>query len=73
VTVTSVSQVVQPHASGQVAPDLTLALVAAMRTGLGINGPPDAEQLKLLAEEHVNDLADRLELLIRAPKGCAGF
>jgi len=44
-----------------------------MRTGLGINGPPDAEQLKLLAEEHVNDLADRLALLIRAPKGCAGF
>jgi hypothetical protein len=30
-------------------------------------------KLKLLAEEHVNDLADRLERLIRAPKGCAGF
>jgi hypothetical protein len=32
-----------------------------MRTGLGINGPTDAQQLKLPAEEHVNDPADRLE------------
>jgi hypothetical protein len=53
----------------QLAPDRALALVAVMRGGLGISGPPEAEHLKLLAEEHVQDLADRLERLVRAPKG----
>jgi hypothetical protein len=53
----------------QLVPDRALALVAAMRGGLGISGPPEAELLKLLAEEHIQDLGDRLERLVRAPKG----
>ena len=55
----------------QVIPTMALDLVAGMRTGLTVNAPPGTERLQLLAEEHIQSLADRLERQLRAPTGAA--
>ena len=54
------------HLIGRVLPvDQALDLVVAMRESLEIYGPPDRLRQKLQAEEHVQDLADRIEQLRR--------
>jgi hypothetical protein len=53
----------------QTVPRQALALVTSMRTDLGICAPPDRPDLRLLAEEFVNRIADELERQLRAPKG----
>jgi hypothetical protein len=55
------------HALTKIAPDRVLDLIAEMRTGLRINAT--AERQKLMAEEHLNDLADRLETAQRLASG----
>jgi hypothetical protein len=54
------------HAVTKIAPDRALDLIAAMRTGFRVTAP--AETHKLMAEEHLNDLADRLETVRRRAK-----
>ena len=53
----------------QTIPTLALDLVAGMRTGLNVNAPPGHVRLQLMAEEHIQSLADRLERKLRAPTG----
>jgi hypothetical protein len=50
----------------KVVPDLALALVEGMRTGLHVRSQPGNARLVLLTEEYIQALADQIERKIRA-------
>ena len=50
----------------KVVPDLALALVEGMRTGLNVRSRPGHDRLVMLTEEYIQALADQIESKIRA-------